>query len=85
MSIKALCWQVPCGETFHCELQWVARRLGTQRTQLRISASVVFDSHCWLRGTVNSKSKEVCCQPRDSNIHLWGTHPALACAGSSLL
>ena len=51
--------QVPCGETFHCELQWVAQKLDSQHTRLRISASVVFDMRCWLKGTVMSKSKEV--------------------------
>ena len=53
--------QVPCGNTFHCELQWVATRMGAQQTRLRISAAVVFDSHCWLKGTVTQKSKEVSC------------------------
>ena len=51
--------QVPCGGSFHCELQWLALRTGPQQVHLRISGRVVFTSGCWIRGMVARFSREV--------------------------
>ncbi|KAK9797077.1 hypothetical protein WJX73_003567 [Symbiochloris irregularis] len=50
--------KVPYGGTFHCKLQWVAKRLSSSSTQLCVTAAVVFTKGCIVKAIIDRASME---------------------------
>lgn len=54
-------YQVPFGENFHCQLQFVGESATPTSARLRVNTFVKFTKTTWLRGIIAKEAEAVRC------------------------